>query len=169
MSTYWIVWACVTTQFQNASFKFIWFCFIFTSFARKTPGFLLICLFLLITKVFKRILFGKNIRLCAFNYVTVRAFVMELYTSGLQTITVHMLYWVFLHKETTTSAKDCTTYCYGYKEHKTPFQLQIYFMILLTWALLVVGCDAILCRCLWILDLTFAPLLQGYQCFCIFF
>ena len=40
MSTFWIVWACVTTQFRNASFKFIWFYFIFTSFARKTWGFL---------------------------------------------------------------------------------------------------------------------------------
>ena len=32
--------ALVTTQFQNASFKFVWFCFIFTSFARKTWSFL---------------------------------------------------------------------------------------------------------------------------------
>ena len=51
-------------------FKFIWFCFIFTSFARKHGVFLLICLFLLITKVFikfKRILFDKNIILCTFK------------------------------------------------------------------------------------------------------
>ena len=34
--TFWIVWACVTIEFQNASFKFMWFCYIFTSFARKT-------------------------------------------------------------------------------------------------------------------------------------
>ena len=38
--TFFTYWACVTTQFQNASFKFIWFYFIFTSFARKTWGFL---------------------------------------------------------------------------------------------------------------------------------
>ena len=70
MSTFWIVWACVTTQFQNASFKFIWFCFIFTSFARKTWCFLADMLISTHNKgimKFKRILFGKHIRLCSFN------------------------------------------------------------------------------------------------------
>ena len=76
-STFWIVYACVTNQFQNAFFKFIWFCYIFTSFTKKKkkrkkkkPGGSLLFLFLLITKVFikfKWILFDENIRLGPFN------------------------------------------------------------------------------------------------------
>ena len=70
MSTFWIVWACVTTQFQNASFKFICFTLFLLLLREKHEVFLLICLFLLITNVFlkfKRILFGKNIRWCTFK------------------------------------------------------------------------------------------------------
>ena len=62
-STFSIVCACVATQFQNASFKFIWFWYILLLLWEKHGVFLLICLFLL-TKVFtkfKWILFDKKI------------------------------------------------------------------------------------------------------------
>ena len=75
-STYLIVCACATVcvlkpQIQNVSFKFMWLCYVCTTFAEKKKFFLLICLFLLITEEyfkFKQILFHDNIRAGFLNW-----------------------------------------------------------------------------------------------------